>query len=636
MASREQLETALRNAHNAGDEVAARQLARAIQQGGFDQPPTENIPTLMGATREALQGVTFGLADEIASGVTAGIVAPFDKYRTFGDIYKDSMAQFQREREGFKESNPVLATTSEIGGALLTGGTGAVKALLKLAPQGSSKLRKALALSGIGAAEGGLYGFASGDGVDDRLSGLGYGAGTGALLTPIVGPILGLLGGTAKNAGQWALRKITDTPKKEVERALKIAADAEGLDPEQAYKLMQDLGPDATLMDLGDNFRMLARTQASKVGPAKTQVNKFIDERQKGQQGRLLEAIETSSGLSGKDFKGSVNALSQRMKAQASPLYEAAYATPFEITPKIQAIISKGSGKAAFNRGQKAFNDEVGAGFSGGNVQLFDFVKRELDDMASAAARSGKKNKARQITNLKNELVAELDAAVPEYALARKIWETGSSGKEAADLGQNLFKTHPDDLADEIANMTDAEQRLFRMGGMRAVEDALGNRGVSGDAGKFLSDKPFMKKRLGLLFDNPDAVLKQIEAEAAFTQTKNTVRGGSVTHEAQTTASDFDDLVTPGLLTAAVTGNTTDMLAGNVARLLTRNKVSTEAVTDLTNRLLSQGLTKKQITDIFKTKEVKQAAGKDLTSEVSQILKYSTAPLGVLAQGDDQ
>lgn len=599
--------------------------------GNIDKMP-QTIPTWMGATRQALQGATFGLADELASGISAGLVAPFDKNRSFGEIYADSMADFKREREGFKKENPALATTAEIGGALATGGLGMTKALPKVAPAGSSMARKGAGLFGIGAAEGGLYGAAT---AEDRIEGGLQGAAMGGPLALVASPLLGLLGGATKNIGKWAYQKITDTPKKEVERALRAAADAEGLDPNEIVKLLDDLGPEATLMDLGDNFRMLTRTQTSKVGPAKTKVNQFIDQRQKGQQGRLLETIEDTSGLSAKDFKGSVNALSQRMQEEAGPLYQAAYATPFEVTPKIKAIISKGSGKAAYNRALKSFQDETGSGYSGGNVEILDYVKRELDDMAGAAARAGKKNKARQITNLKNDLVAEIDAAVPEYAQARQIWETGSSAKESAELGQNLFKTHPDDLAEEIANMTDAEQRLFRMGGMRAVEDKLGNLGVSRDAAKNLSDKPVMKRRLGLLFDDPEPVLKQIEAEAAFTQTKNKVRGGSITQEALQSADDFDSLVTPDLGASIARGDTVGA-AIDLAKLINKNKMTPHAVADLTNTLIDQGLSKKRIMEIFNSKEVTKAAGRNLGSEVGQILKYSPAPLGALFNEEEK
>lgn len=625
MPTKQQLESALINAHKAGNTQAANRLATAIKQGNYDQG---GIPSWMGATRLALQGATFGLADELASGITAGVVAPFDENRSFKEIYDDSMADFKREREGFKEENPALATIAEIGGALATGGLGMTKALSKLAPTGSSIARKGAAMAGIGAAEGGLYGAATSD---DRVSGAMSGGAMGGVLGVAAPPLLGLLGGTTKNVGKWAYKKITDTPKKEVEQALRVAADAEGLDSNEIVNLLDDLGPEATLMDLGDNFRMLASTQVSKVGPAKTQIKEFIGQRQKGQQGRLLDTIEDASGLSAKDFKGSVNALSQRMKEEAAPLYKAAYETPFEVTPKIQAILETPTGKKALKAAEEDFLDRTGTGFSGGNLEILDMVKRKFFDLANTQARAGATNKASAIGNLRKELTSEMDAAVPEYAQARKVWEVGSNIKESAELGTKIFKTPPDTLADEIADMTNAEKRLFKMGGMRAVEDALENRGISGDAGKFLSDKPIMKKRLGLLFDDKDsvnAVQKQINAEAAFSETKRQVKGGSPTHERQESARIFDGA------SAALRGDTIGATIDAV-RLIGKNKMTPEAVADLTNTLLDQGLSKKRIMEIFNSKDVTKAAGRNLGSEVGKILKYSPAPLGALFNNEE-
>ena len=631
MPTRQQLESALANAHNSGNMQAAKQLANALKQDNYDsvQPETETIPTWMGTTRQALQGMTFGLSDEIASGLTAGIVAPMDENRSFGEIYSDSMADFKRERQGFKQENPVVSTVAELSGGILTGG-GLTKQLYnKFTPKDASKLRKARDLFGIGAVEGGIYGAATSD---DRVSGGVQGAAIGGPTALIAPPLLSLLGGTLKGAGNWVYQKLSDTPKKEVERALRITAEAEGLDADEVVKLMDELGPDATLMDLGENFRLLTKTQVAKVGPAKTKVKQFIDDRQKGQQGRLLDTIEETSGLSGKDFKGSINELSERMQKEADPLYKKAYETPFEVTPKIQAILKTPSGKKALKKAEEAFQDNAGAGFSGGNVEILDGVKIQLDDMISSAYSRGKPNEARRIKKLKKDLVAEVDVAVPEYAQARNVWEKGSNAKESAELGQNIFKNSPDDLADEIANMTDGEKRLFRMGGLRAVEDSLGNRGVSGDSGKFLSDKPNMKKRLGLLFEDDEAVealQKQIDAESAYTQTKNIVRGGSQTHEYQESARNFDDIVSPNLSAAIARGDTVGAF-GDVIKIISQNKMSPQAVSDLTNTLLDQGLSQKRILEIFTSKEATKAAGRNLGSEVADIIKFGTAPIGPL------
>jgi hypothetical protein len=58
--------------------------------------------------------------------------------------------------------------------------------------------------------------------------------------------------------------------------------------------------------------------------------------------------------------------------------------------------------------------------------------------------------------------------------------------------------------------------------------------------------------------------------------------------------------------------------------------MSPQAVSDLTNTLLDQGLSQKRILEIFTSKEATKAAGRNLGGEVADILKFGTAPIGPL------
>lgn len=69
------------------------------------------------------------------------------------------------------------------------------------------------------------------------------------------------------------------------------------------------------------------------------------------------------------------------------------------------------------------------------SLPFLDLVKRELDDMASAAGRGGDKNKVRLIGDAGDDFRNYLDAKFPDYPSARSAWATGSRAMEDLQAG---------------------------------------------------------------------------------------------------------------------------------------------------------------------------------------------------------
>ena len=195
MATLAEVMEALRRADAAGNEGDARRLAGIAQtmRGAEDTVDTAEadlssspnpVPYVAGLASAAGQGATFGALDEIGAGLAA-IANPSDP----GAAYDAQLERSRARSSQFAEENPVSSTIAEIGGAVPT-------ALMPLgalgkAAQSTNALLRSGAGAAIGVAQGGTYGFLSGEGgVQNRLANAASGAALGGSIgaaAPLVG-----------------------------------------------------------------------------------------------------------------------------------------------------------------------------------------------------------------------------------------------------------------------------------------------------------------------------------------------------------------------------------------------------------------------------------------------------------------
>lgn len=147
-------------------------LRFANTQGVRGMQAVETAPevggTGTGMLRSAMQGLTMGFGDELVAGGVAAARQLTGDERAFPEIYGEEL-QRERGRIGeFRETNPVLATTSEIAGGIA-------------APLGTARTVGQGAMIGAGA--GAAYGFGTGEGgIENRATGAATGGVLGALL----------------------------------------------------------------------------------------------------------------------------------------------------------------------------------------------------------------------------------------------------------------------------------------------------------------------------------------------------------------------------------------------------------------------------------------------------------------------
>lgn len=270
---------------NFPDEMPKEQIRSMIATKFPDAVPKAQEPMpSVGKTvfDQAMQGATFGFADEITDPIgsliasaamklnkptlSAGPALPLtEEVRrglnpSVGDIYGNARETTIQELKAQQEQRPVLSTIANIGGGLATGlaasgtkagtalasrmGTGLFPQARGLAGRAANLLSKSLIGSAAGASSGALYGLGSAE-PGHRIEGLKQGAVIGGAIgagVPLAGAAVSGITGIAKQT--WKGLRARDAEMLD-DAAMKIKDRATS-----AYSKMRDIGaqfkPEAT------------------------------------------------------------------------------------------------------------------------------------------------------------------------------------------------------------------------------------------------------------------------------------------------------------------------------------------------------------------------------------------------------
>lgn len=291
------------------DDLIPKADAPVRKQGGTafdDLVPKASQPEkpgmAMSAARGAMQGLTFGLADE-SYGLMRGIGA-MASGGSFSDGFNQGVEEYRARDKAAKEANPITSTIGEIAGGVGSG--------LALAGSGATLMRPGMTLPqavGRGAMEGGVYGAAYGagtaeGGLPERLTGAGAGALTGAAVGGAV-PL------AARAIGSGVSRAITPTNVSPERSAAAAVLEREGV-PLSAGQRSGSKALKYAESFLGD--APLAGGQASRA--METQAEAFTDAamRRAGGAGRATpENVQANFDRLGQQFRD----LSSRNTMQA-------------------------------------------------------------------------------------------------------------------------------------------------------------------------------------------------------------------------------------------------------------------------------------------------------------------------------
>lgn len=304
------------------------------------------------------------------------------------------------------------------------------------------------------------------------------------------------------------------------------------------------------------------------------QIEKALTQRGLGQADRAVQQIESNFGpVSNPNEVGAQ--LQQQARAQASPLYEQAYAAPGRMSPELEGILGTPAGQQALRNAQQiAANerrDPLKLGFNDidveGNVSLtqtpsmetLDLVKRGLDQVIEArrdpvTGRLPTSDPSfSSVNNVRAELVRELDALNPDYAAARAAYAGPARARESMEMGRGFQRLNPRDIEVQMGRMSPTDQDMYRLGARTSMADRLEGARTSADPYQSIYGSPMAQQRVAQVFpEGAEGFGRAYDTERAMGQTRNAFLGGSPTQARQALDEQLGGQVSQGMTNAVI------------------------------------------------------------------------------------
>ena len=581
--------------------------------------------------RSAVQGFTFGFGDELESGLS-GIVGSMQG-EPFQQAYRQRYRELERRRKAFEEQYPGIAIPAELTGGLLTGGFGAARTGALQGLNQLSKLGKVGRLAKVGAVEGGIYGAGKAD-PDEIVEDAIEGAALGSVVTPVAGGTLNVLGDLISGVGDFASRKLVDTPRQQADRVLRQAMADEGMTPEAVVARIRELNeaipgtPQATMADVGDAFRTQARATMDVGDSAKGKARDLFNQRQAGQRARVKTLINKNFGADADNFFSDFDsALTKRAEA-ASPIYERAFNQGVEMTEELEDFIADPLIKSSYSKAQKFAASLKDPGDL--NLRTLDQLKKRLDDKIGSSIKSGERETARAFQMKKTELLDLIGQQNPDYRNALAQFSSDSAIINAMENGLEFLKRDPDLLKQSLKGLTETEKDSFRIGAVKSLQNFIESQGDNTDVVKRLIGSEAMRKRLQSIMpeENVDNFLKGLNTEAEFFRTRGAITSGPNTAERLQAAERLNQEISPDLLVSLGMGDPT-FIVPQVARVLSKGKASPELVDALSDSLFDAGLTGQQIIDILSKPTVRKQFSDRYDETIGKIINKDQVRSGI-------
>lgn len=468
----------------------------SLPEGAVIETPEETAEVkgnfLRGLVQTFAGGITAGFFDEITAAV-ASLESGFEP-----GVFATALDEERASLKQFSEENPKTAFGVELAGGLATGGIGASKIAGAKILQGGKTFagrtgKKLAAQSAAAAPVGAVFGAGTAEGgLAERTEGALKSAAIAAVSAPVLAPVIGAV--TRGVRGVANLFKSRET--KDFNQSTKQLARALSRDDDTPADLIQraeSLGKEATLADLGGaNLKRELERVASAPGAAPAIVEKSLITRLSRQGVRAQQVFDRFIGRNTKDAVKTLEGISSDAAERAAPKYTEAYETVVNnadatlsgllANPRIQKAIPRAIDRIKSKSSDdddllKFLQDDLDP--NNPNMILWDHVKRQLDDDASVAFRSGATDLGKDISENARVLRNALDQQSPAYKEARAIWAGSSRAKEAFEDGLNFQKglnnplTGASAKAAKFDELSESERDLFRKGVSMAVRQII-------------------------------------------------------------------------------------------------------------------------------------------------------------------
>jgi hypothetical protein len=451
--------------------------------------PGANLGRDQRAFLAAMQGPTFGFADEIAGGVVGGAKTLFNgkpyqqNYEAVRDAYRGAVDRQLKDE-------PLSTATEQFIASLPVGGP-----LARVFGPARTLTSQIVSGTGVGAVSGAANAFGSsnapdvGGKVDDSLLGLGTGMAMGGLGVPLMR--------AAGAAGSNVMQRFDDSAAMDYARQ-KIAQAfirdaAPGVtDPlSQAGARMTRLGPEARVVDAGgqsgQSTTALLDTVATLPGRSKSAVETAIRQRQSGRADRMIGSAEDAFGVGGVRMASQMDDWMQQRATQAAPLYEQLHRMDVPASQNLSSIVDaarangydKAAARIATNNRQPFTLPEDATAFTGTySMRDLDYLKQGLDT-AIVKMRdpvTGRLTPEGQSADtLRRQLIAQLDRdTMGQYANARAAFAGPSQLMDASNAGRRILSRDDATIRDMMSDMGASERDAFALGAFEAIRAKAG------------------------------------------------------------------------------------------------------------------------------------------------------------------
>jgi hypothetical protein len=499
------------------------------------------------AVRSVASGATFGYADEFA--------AKADELTGRGGSYAENLA---KERARDEQIHPGIAIPGQVLGAVgttLIGGP--ALAATKAGQWAAANLPRALNFAGIGAAEGALSGAGNateGNRTQGAITGGAIGAPVGAIAPSVVQGV-GKVAAGVRNAFSPEANVAAD-----LGRAIVRDADEPAALLARSQGMQADRQGVATIADAaGENVKGLVERVAQTPGAGRTTVVPNLTQRQQGQAMRLGNDLKELTGTSKSAFE-TINETMAERAAKARPLYEEAMAVDISkdqrVVDAIMGETATGWGRAILNSTnvKRTLQTEYGVDGVPGPEHLMPIIdawKKAADDIIESSIRTGDKNKARVLTQMRDRVISVVDEANPAYAKARSEWAGPSRYMDAVERGRGILKQteSAEEFTARFRSLPDAEKEAERIGAVSAIIGRMGNDSAKlGDMTKYLRSPQVRSKIAAIMPDEDTAAAwaRRLDFEVKSSEMTGRALGNSATarrlaekQDAESLASDL-------------------------------------------------------------------------------------------------
>jgi len=497
----------------------------------------------------AAHGATFGLAPDIV-----GMVSPEaeEKYRSFvGDV---------------RTAAPVAAGLAELGGGLPLGVLGAGKVAAPIvARTGSRAVGAAGAGAAGGATIGAAYGF--GESPEDRVGGTlrggAMGAGVGAAFG-VAPPLIGReaerwmpssvrnMMGTLGKVDPYAQRTMGARPPLQTARAGAAPTTAgapaaqlsaqrnlarilqEGdISPADLPRQVQQIGPQATVVDLGPGVARETRAAISQAPRLSRQGGPVSQIEQRGAERgtRLTEAVQDAGmvppGVTRKMFEDAAEIdlqtvrrtiyqpLEDQFQSVTSPRITEAIRSPAIRKHLPEAVTGKNPRPPSFTELQEAM--------------------WQVDDDITELVANRRPNTARTLRGTLEEFKGAMNDELPGFHRAQTRYAIAHANREAYEAGIKAMRGSKPvhEVEEQIRKLSPGAAERFRYGMIDHLETTLGERvGGGAAANRLTMAGDTMLRRLRLLAAGDDEfgqLLGVLEREGIYQRTLAGLRGNSTT-----------------------------------------------------------------------------------------------------------